>query len=291
MLVLLGRGMGNGDGRGEDGRGASRSAVISPDAADAVVPLAVAKAAAGAAPLGEPAPATGEAGVGPAAAAGIDEDRFEALLSIVEQRAGQGRLHEAWSSLRTLLRQPLSPAQRAVAVAVEASLERALEAAGARWLALLRAGRVLAVRAEFTAAGHDAGAYQQALESALTSAGAAPPADREELPEAELLPAPTALPRGRAVRFVLHDQLVSGVVVDSRSEAVTVRHATADGQSFPTLARWLVEPIAPTREEAVEAAIAARRAGEEVLARLWLAVARLQGGVASRREELAARGL
>jgi hypothetical protein len=293
VLALCGRGLWSSEGGGS-APGSSAPAQAASSAEAPAAPEAGPEPAASAAPLGESAPG----GAQPAGAAGedgddagIDEDRFETLLALVELRAGQARLPEAWSTVRTLQRQRLSAAQRDAVAAAEAALTAGLAAASARWRERLAAGHVLAVHAELAAAGDGLEACLLALEAALATAGAGVLPASSAATTGELLPAPAALPRGRAVRFVQQGRTLAGVVVDSRAEEVTVRHATADGQAFPTLPRWSVEPIGPSRDEAVEAAIAARRGGDALLGRLWLAAARLQGGEPSPRELLAARGL
>lgn len=213
----------------------------------------------------------GGAAPGPA---GIDNDRFASLLSLVDLRLAQGEVGRALAVLAELTPERLSAQQRDEVRQRRQLAEQALGTSTAEVRAWLRSGDVrlatAAVRA--LAAG---GAATAALLAELPC-GAAP--DRPAPDNDGSWRQPEPLAKGRAVRLLVGGTRRVGTVVDSRSDRVTLRVATGQGVTFPTVELGAVEPLDPTADEAVAMAWAALHAGDPLAARLWLACAELRAG-------------
>jgi len=280
LLVLIGRGLGL-FGHDAKPQGATESAALPP-------------ASPPPAPAVEPAPPEGpRPAVQSASAAGIDADRFASVRALIAHRTAAGMFGEAQASLQGLRAQPLDAAQLAAVAELEASLAQALGDAGRTWAQALGEGRVLGVHAHLVALrGAGNTTEEDSVVAALAGAGVAMAWRKEPAATDETLPIARALPRGAAVRFLHQGRLGNGFVVDASTDRVTVRQQDAAGQSFPTVPRTAVEKVGGSRDDAVEAGLAALHAGDVLLARLWLAAARLaRDEPASGREAMLARRL
>lgn len=311
LLVLLGRGLGWFGSRKAAGPSPEAAAAPSPAPAPApaVEPHGVRGSAGGPAPGGGAAagdaaapagPSAGDPGVRaaivdrPVAAPALAADRFASLLSVVAQHVAEGRLGDALAARERLRTQPLDAGQQAALAVASSDVEAAIAAACAQLLAALGRGDVLAARRDLGAfAAGDATQFWPWLAQALQLAGVADvggdlgrPVSAGERP----WPLPKPLARNRTVRVEWRGALHVATVVDSRADEVTVRVATATGQSYPTLRAVACEPIAASADEAVEMGFAALHGGEPLLARLWLLRARLGAGTGggARAEQLAA---
>ena len=214
----------------------------------------------------------------PAAETGFDADRFASMTSLVTASTTEGRLGAALGALQNMRRLPLDALQRASLVTVAGCLEDALAAACSRVVQSVCQGQVLAARSEVLRLVQDGEALTAPwLDSALRSAGLPAGLLAGAAANDGTLPIPRPLARGRTVRFAQLARTGTGTVIDSRSDAVTLRLQTSIGQSFPTLPRSACEPVQATGEEAIEMGFAAMQVHDVVLARLWLAVARLHG--------------
>lgn len=203
-----------------------------------------------------------------------DADRFACLLALVQSRGALRRFGDAETALGALAGTDLAPGQAAQVRRLGDGLARQRRQAAAEVAAQVRQGRVLAVRAAL--APQDLASPFGAELAAALAAGfadwcAPPTADRAHWP----VPAPLA--REAHVRTVLAAQPAIGVVVDSRSDAVTLRVETTRGQTFPTVPVVGCEPVAADAPTAGEMGFAALQAGDPVLARLWLCAARARG--------------
>jgi hypothetical protein len=220
----------------------------------------------------------------------FDADRFASLLASLRAAIGQDRLGEALATVRHARTLPLDGAQQAALLVAAQELEQALAAACARIVQQLAAGHVLAAHgavAELLAA--DDPATASVLQEALRAVGVRAVL-RAELPSLDpAWPTGRPLPRGRAVRVAAGGRVAEGTVVDGRADQVTVRVAGGGGFTFPTVAALAAEPVQPTADEAVELGLLALHGRQGLLARLWLAVARLQspGGLPARGARLA----
>lgn len=215
-----------------------------------------------------PAPA-GEAAAGTA----IDGDQFASLLSLVDLRLDQGEVGRALAVLGELESRPLTEPQRDAA-----ALRRQLagQAAGgvlAEVRAWLRSGDVRLAAGSVRAL-LEGGASTAALLAELPcGADPARPVPHDE----GTWRAPEPLAKGRAVRVLQGGLRRVGTIVDSRSDRVTLRIATGQGVTFPTVELAAVEPLEPTVGEAVSMAWASLHANDPLGARLWLACAELRG--------------
>jgi len=299
VLVLIGRGLGLLGGGDEADDEASRAptkprfvggdraptALPQPapatDAAPAPRPAAETVAAPTVLPAAAPAERPAPAPVAPPVAAtgpGIEADRFASLRSLVTARTASGDVGEALAAIERAAALPLSAAQAAELHTLRAAAERAGEDA-IGWIGKnVHGGGVLAARAQ---AQNLVGAEAKALQSRLlTSLGLPARADATAMPAADTAPwpVPRALPKDRVVRTVLAGKEVSGRVVDSRSDEVTLRIKDGDAVTFPTVRVVACEPTDVAAAEAVELGLAALHAKDALLARLWLACARARGG-------------
>lgn len=238
--------------------------------------------AATAAPTAETLPAAGPATPVPAGPEALDGDRFACLLTLLQSRGEMRRFGEAMEVLGSLANYGLSADQQRALTAAENGL-RAAMADAARVLAeQVRSGRVLAARASLPTSEFGCTAFAMALGTACGTAvdswQESPRSDRAAWPQ------PSPLPRESRVRTTLKTCEVVGVVVDARSDSVTLRIANARGQTFPSVATAACEPIDPTAETCAEMGFAAMHAGDVVLARLWLCAAgmRMEGAASPR---------
>lgn len=312
LLWLGGRGAGW-FGRGEDLPVPARSGPVDPVAAPSAAspPTSTMPAAAGSAPAASPMPMLESGQVAPSApasstevAAGalpgppapppaaaptaLDPDRFASQLSLVTERTKRGELGSAMLSLHHLRQLELDGPQQAVLAEAAQRLEAALAAATANIVQSLGQGRALVARdALLLLRGEGEPLVVPWIQQGLQLAGCA----GDPLAPAAAGPRPIARPleRGREVRFSHQGRVEQGRVVDSRSEALTVRVQRGDAVVFPTLVMVDVEPVDATAAEAVELAFAALHAGDPVLARLWswCAQKRRSGEPSAREQQLA----
>lgn len=308
LLVLIGRGMGwaghevqptggaKQPGRLQADLAASAAAAASP--AGAPLPEAMAEhlpppaAPAGEMALPPAAPAPATAVVADAAPPAFDADRFAALQAAVGEHTERGELGAALATVHHLRALPLDGAQRTALLAVTEPLEQALAAACARIVEGLCQGRVLQTREQLAQLFADGEPFAEPwLDSALRAVGVGHRLLGRIAPRQETLPVARPLARGRDVRVRTVSRQGVGTVVDSRAGQVTLRVATTNGWSFPTLAALAVEPVEPTADEATEMALLAVQADDAVLARLWFAVAcvRSPKGLGERAQLLAPR--
>ncbi len=290
LAVLIGRGLGLvgrepspdlppvGDGDHADSGGAgtppASGAPAAPSPATQSPALPSPAAPSPAAPLAEATPA---ATPPQPELPGIDADRFASLLSVLDTCAQRGDVGGALATLHQLRQMPLNEPQH-LALGVSArAVENDLAAACAEVEQLLREGRVLDGHAAIVRLLGDGDPLTQPwLQSALQAAGLGTGPLQKAPARDEPIPQPQALARGRAVRVRAGTAVTAAVVADSRSDQVTLRIENKNGLSFPTHARSACEPVAATRDEAIEMAFAALHAGDALLARLWLACARLR---------------
>lgn len=238
------------------------------DGPPAAAPSAPAPAAP--APAAEVPPGTGT----------VDGDRFASLLSLVSARREQGELGGALAALRRAEALPLDAGQRATVQRSTGELRADLDAAARLVAAQLTEGQVLAAHDRcrvLLTDGADLVAPVLARQLAFTDAAVDRLPARGALP----WPIPQPLARDRIVRARLAAGEVTGRVVDGRSDQVTLRVEAGNGVTFPTLPVTACEPVGPTADEACEQALAALQGGDALLARLWLACARLRGGSAA----------
>lgn len=299
LLVLVGRGLGWFGHEAQPGpvsttalasepRSAPPTAVlaVAPDAT--IEPPAPAPApaappdevpAAQAVPLGETSPpgnqplASAAATDAPASTSpAVDRDHFASHLSVLTAHIAAGELGEAIAALRALGRLPLDEAQRTAAAVHGAELESALAKSCASIVQSVLASQVLTARDDiWRLLGLGNGLADPWLDSALQAAGRRPGLDRARATaeSTQPMPIPRPLARGREVRLRRSGRLVTGVVVDSRSDQVTVRLVSSTGIAFPTVPVVAIEPVTATADEAIEMAFAALQAEDVVLARLW----------------------
>lgn len=230
-----------------------------------------------AAPLAETAaePAPGA----PAAWPSVDPDRFGSLVSLLQTETEQRHFGRALAVLQQLRELPLDAAQQAALVLPVDGLQQGLAAACGAIVAQLADGRVLAADAaadRLLAA--DGTFVGPALAEALHLCGVAGALAGLPAPDRAPWPVPARLAKGRMVRTQLAGEDVTGRVVDSRTDEVTLRMPRAGGVQFPTVPVAACEPVDPTAAEAVEMGFAALQQGRGRLARLWLGCALLRGG-------------
>lgn len=206
----------------------------------------------------------------PALPAGMAEDRFESLLSLLELHLSESALGSASAALQRLQDQPLSVAQEGRLATVQARLLPLQQEFEQRILEHVRQGEVLA--ADQLAASLVVGGVWPAerLLAAVPDLALGDDWQRALATERTSLPKPALLQRNRAVRIRFRDQLHAGIVANSSEDQVTVRLRSATGQSFPTVKVIACEPADSTAMDAIEMGIAAARAGVPRLARLWL---------------------
>lgn len=299
LAALLGRGLGW-FGRGGALEPAADGVVSDqPTSRPSEAPESVPAAAPGTAPIQEPAPvestptsaaaapsaaplvetAADPAPGSPLARPAVDPDRFGSLVSLLQTETEQRHFGRALAVLQQLRELPLDAAQQAALVLPVDGLQQGLAAACGAIVAQLADGRVLAADAaadRLLAA--DGSFVGPALAEALHLCGVAgalgglPAADRAPWP------VPARLAKGRIVRTQLAGEEVTGRVVDSRTDEVTLRLPRAGGVTFPTVPVAACEPVDPTAAEAVEMGFAALQQGRGRLARLWLGCALLRGG-------------
>jgi len=80
------------------------------------------------------------------------------------------------------------------------------------------------------------------------------------------------------VRTRSGSEVVTGRVVDSRSDELTLRVQGPHGVTWPTVRAVDCEPTDVAPAEAVEMGLVALHAGNALLAHLWLACASARGG-------------
>ena len=208
---------------------------------------------------------------------GIDEDRLQRALSGGRAALLDGRLGGGFLDLDELLGSELSPGQRAAVESSRQQLELALAASCGELAQQLQGGRLLRARAIL-------GALLQRPHVAVTAALAALaqqhgwPALAADAAGDDYVPEPVALPAGRAVRAQHRGQEVEAPVVDATPAEVTLRLHGQGGVTFPSLPVVQVEPLQPTAGEAAELGLAALRARDGLMARLWLCFAIEHGG-------------
>ena len=272
---------------GANGGATSATSVAVVAAADAVESTVVASApAASAPPARRPGPAADALPL-------VDADRFASNLSLLGTRTERGELANALAALAHLRALPLDGAQQAALEGPARALEQAVAAASASLLQGLCRGEVLAARDQVARLFGDGPQLLPFVREAL----------RPWLLDGDLLrplaaagdgalPSPLPLPRHRELRVRWRGATVVARVVDSRSDQVTVSVRSERGQSFPTVAVVVCEPVAVTTDEAIEMALAALHGNDPVTARLWLVVARQRGdGSLPARGELVAAAL
>lgn len=289
LLWAIGQGLGlfgsapRGEQGGKDGAGQGdperlrTASGVAAKADAAVVPVAPKRAAShpgiGGAPAGE---VPSEVAAGALAAgnspadSGMDSDRFESLLSLLELHVEEHELGSAAGVVQQLHNQPLSKAQRTRLDRFAARLSPLQVAAEQRILQQVRSGDVLAAdhsAAELVISGTW---RAEALAQAAPQLAVGDNWQRALEPREQTAPRPTPLARNRQVRVRWRDQLRAGVVANSRADQVTVRLRTDKGQSFPTVPASACEPTDSTSAEAVEMGFAALHANAPRLARLWL---------------------
>jgi len=247
-------------------------ATMAPDAASRGTGTATAAAAdAPAAPAGELAQSM------PA----VDADRFASLLAMVQTRTSELQIGSAMAALEQLRALPLDGAQRATLVPAARELENALASACAGIVAALRQGEVLAAHREAVRLLAD---RQDLVEPALrlTLAPLATFANVLAIPtrNGSTWPLPKAITKDRLVRTQTGNgtQLLSGRVVDSRSDELTLRVQGPHGVTWPTVRAVECEPAEASPAEAIELGLVALHAGNGLLARLWLACANSRSG-------------
>lgn len=296
---LIGRGLGWFGGGGEASdpnaastRPAAAAAAAEPLAAEATTAVppvggvelastrAETTAESAAVPLVEPAPSPiAESVPVPQLVPTIDADRFASMLSLVTHATEQRQFGSALASLQHLRSLPLDALQQAALVPAAREVERALSAVCGDLVQHLLQGQLLAGHRELVALLVDDGPpVRESVQQALQLAGLHVAVGRDRARGDVVLPIPRPLARGRAVRCLRDGELVVGRVVDSRSEAVTVRLANARGVTFPTISVVQCEPVDARTEEAIEMGFAALQHDEVQLARLWLALAQRSGG-------------
>jgi hypothetical protein len=205
----------------------------------------------------------------------MDADRFASLLSLLVANTGDGDLGGALATLHHLRGQSLDEPQAAAVAGAIAPLEAAVGALCAQLVQSLCRGQVLAARADVARLCGDGHAFAAPwLDSAMQAIGRRDGLLRERAAKTPAtLPIAKPLARGREVRVLRQGRLLTGIVVESKSDQVTVRLPSPTGLSFPTVAVVATEPVAASRDEAIEMAWAALHAGDVVLARLWFAYA------------------
>jgi hypothetical protein len=279
LLVLIGRGLGLAGNETKPTGGAEQQA---PPPADV-----------GAAPQADagtpPAPLTeaSRPGTGPA---GFDSDRFASLRSLVECNTRNGDLGAALATLHHVRSLPLDGAQRAALLPSAEALETALAQACTGIVECLAKGRALAARDAVQALFRDGRSLAEPyVDSALRAAGLPGGLLRPLAATDRVLPVARPLARGRDVRIVEPHRTSTGAVADARSDQLTVRVQTANGWAFPTVCALACEPVQPSADEATEMGLLAVQEHDALLARLWLAVARLRSphGLPARGEVLA----
>ena len=208
---------------------------------------------------------------------GLDADRFASLLSVVEARRAEGALGAALAAIDRVRSLPIDAGQTTTVQEVQRRLEDAFATRLAELVGLARSGQVLAARG---AAGTLLADAAPALHGLLAVAIGAPTTGAlPAVPAADGMPWPTpaALARDRSVRVQMPDATDTGRIVDSRSDQVTVRVQRGQAVTFPTVRVVLCEPVDATPAEAVEMGFAALHAKDGLLARLWLACAKVRG--------------
>lgn len=220
----------------------------------------------------------------PQPAAGVSDDRFASLMSLLESHLSAAELGHAAGALQRLLKQPLSDAQRQLVAGVEARLLPLQKACEARILEFVQSGEVLAADRE--AAQLVVGGVWRATELLAAAPNLALASNWQDSINSELetVPAPSPLMRNRKVRVRVRDELRPGVVASSNRDEVTVRLVSGGSQTFPTVKAILCEPADSSSSEAVEMGLAAVHAGAPRLARLWMLRAHLL------KDELTTRG-
>lgn len=222
----------------------------------------------------------------PSAATGIDPDRFASLVSALACHTERGEFGSALGTLQHLRSLPLDGAQRTVLLPSTQALDAALAAAGATLVEQLCAGQALAAHerlAHWFADGDLAMAPW--LDAAVLAAGLPGGMFRGFAEGERSAPMARPYPRGVEVRVAGSAHHGLGTVVDSRADRVTVRLQSANGWSFPTVPAIACEPVQPSADDAIEAGLRAVHANAPLLARVWLAIARLR-----RPEALGERG-
>lgn len=320
LLVLVGRGLGWSGHEAQLGPASATPSAGDPSAALPTAVLAVGPDVASKPPVPVPAPALAAASDEVAAAAhagpagetspqsaqppasapapaspspAVDRDHFASHLSVLTAHIAARELGEAVAALHTLCRLPLDEAQRTAVAVHGAELESALAQSCAGIVQSVLASQVLTARDDvLRLLGGGNGLAAPWLDSALQAAGRRPGLARARgtVDSTQPMPIPRPLARGREVRLRRSGRMVTGVVVDSRSDHVTVRLVSGTGIAFPTVPVVATEPVAATADEAIEMAFAALQAEDVVLARLWLgeAESRNAGGWSERGRRLVA---
>jgi len=217
----------------------------------------------------EPAPDAPEAAA--ARTAGIERDRFESLVSLLQVHVEHRRFGRA-QALIDRLRAQLTEGDAAWRRLRRwgERVARGQEEVERELLTCLEAGEVLAAD-RLAALLEQSGSWRPAF--AMRDVAALGD-DWSKQPATLGLPDPAPIARGRRVRFELDGEILEGALLRSRAGRSTLRVTERGRQRFPTVADEAVEPVDATGEEAIDAALRAARAGAWRLARLWLFRAR-----------------
>ena len=301
VLVLLGRGLGFlGGGNGEDddaSRAPTRPRFVEGDRAPTAMhvlppepapptparPDAESTAAPAAIPAMAPATLPGERTAPPpratpAPGAGIEADRFASIRSLITTRTESGHIGEALAAIERARTLPLSESQNAALGELRDAAEAAADRRVATLVASLREGHVGAARSAAADLLTDAPGPLHRRVLAGLGAPANDDACRAPVADERPWPIPAALAKERILHAVVGGRSVTGRVVDSRSDEVTLRVKDGDDVTFPTVRVVACEPADVTAGEAIELGFAALHAKDALLARLWLACARERGG-------------
>jgi hypothetical protein len=226
-------------------------------------------------PVGETRPA------GILAVAVVDPDRFGSLVSLLRTSTVDRRFGSAMFTLQRLRDLPLDAAQQTALVQPAADLESALGGACGEIVKSVCEGQVLEATFAIESLLHDdQGLVLPMLVQSLALCGVRGELQAVPVPAGAPWPQPKALAKGRAVRARIENQVVTGRVIDSRADRVTLRVQRDHSVTFPTVPTSLCEPIDATPAEAVEMAFAALHAGKVAMARLWLGCASMRAGEA-----------
>ncbi len=284
LAVLIGRGLGWLSGGTKPGSmpGAEQAPQVATGRAEnASLPSTARTNDPGAVPAAEGAvPTPAEAPTNTAGASPVDSDRFASLVSLVRTRTDEGQFGSALEALHHMRSLALDATQRTALSVPALELETALAAACSRIVQFVCQGQILAARDGSTRLLDDGEPFvEPVLAESLRPTGLSGGLLR--MPAQDGRPWPTAAPlaRDRSVRAWLATGVQTGRVIDSRSDEVTLRVQGAQGVTFPTVPIVRCEPVEPTSVEAIEMGFAALHGGDALLARLWLAAAKLRGSV------------
>lgn len=209
------------------------------------------------------------------AAAPMEGDRFESLLSLVRLQVASGDLRAAARVLERLGSQvqEASP-QRDRVRRWSDKLHAAAAAVEQRAFDRVQVGEVLAADRAIESLAGGAGWRPTGALSAIGDLGG----DWAVAPPLGALGPPRPLARGRKLRTMLEGVVQEAAVVACRGDELTIEVVAGEGRRFPSLPLCAVEPAASSVTESVELAIAAFRADRPRLGRLWMARALLAGG-------------